>query len=275
MISLAPDVFYYVYPSWSSFPWKWENLDKIFRDPFGTGFLPNDGKLEKIGYSLGADKFELISGPVQNGIIRSLGVPLRARYFWKSVMLESANFPNLPGFPPSSWEFGVCWLDQKRSDEIALGLEKPFPSFPVSISLDYANCSDSIFFASLSFRTNPSLRNPAGRIDEEVCLRFQMRCKYFGFDCEVASVDGLPDTAKKLRSEYLAQRWFILKRGRDDLGLLSAKMFYLGCAAKQEANRSLYCINLVGAFEKKPAMAKGWRKDGQLLFPAAQDSAGS
>ena len=81
----------------------------------------------------------------------------------------------------------------------------------------------------------------------------------------VASPEGVIQMAAKLTSPVITHSWFALDDVKDDAGLLIAKMFYLGCAAKQEANRRFVAVHLVGPFEGNPSMAVRWRGPNGLL----------
>ena len=259
MISLTPDVFYIVYPPWAKFSWQWDNLRMIFSDPISAGILPDDGRLEQLGYEPGSDKYELINGPVGNGIIKGIGNTMTAKYLWMAVLIRDAMLVRFPGFPVSVLEYNVCWLEQKETAEHKMGLSKRFQTFLPTISLDYDDLPDSSVYASLAFRK--------GRIDEEVSLRFQMRCRTYGWKCEPVQSGLINGTGAKLASPLISHHWFIVAKGNDDLGILASKMFYLGCAAKQEANRDFQSIHLVGSFDRKPSMAQAWMgRDGQLKY---------
>ncbi|MDB6068483.1 MAG: hypothetical protein JWR26_4691 [Pedosphaera sp.] len=131
-------------------------------------------------------------------------------------------------------------------------MAKSFATYEPSISVDFEDCKYSLVYVSLAFRKN--------NVDEEVNLRFQMRCQAFGLKCRpITSPEGVIQTAAKLTSPTITHSWFALEDVRDDAGLLIAKMFYLGCAAKQEANRRFVAVHLVGPFEGNPSMAVRWR----------------
>lgn len=265
MITNNLEVFYMVYPSWAKFPWRWKKLDAIFRDPYGSGFLERSKNLERIGYHPGIEKYQLISGPVGNGIIKGIGNMKGYRCLWMPVLTKVVNFIPLPGFPDGGEpEYdNVKWMEEKNTDEHRLGLKTLFPTFLPKISFDYDECPDTHVYVSLAFRALST-----GRVDDEICLRFQMRCRSFGWQCRpINHDDQIPSVVGRLVSPRVIHRWFIVERGDDDAGLLAAKMFYLACAAKQENQHLFQWLHVVGAFETKPAMAQSWcNRDGSLVY---------
>ena len=274
MLRRNPNAFYMVQPSWAGLPWAWSELSAVFRDPFGLGRLPQDPKWAALGYESGADKFELIDGPSGNGIIRVICTkPFQeVRYLWIIVLLQNrsdfggVNLPALPGFPPSVTEYGVCFIEEKRSAETRLGLRKPQRTFLPRITLDFAECPDGTVFASLAFQ-----RLSSGQVDELVGVIFEQRCQEFGLKCQPLALTNrtLPETATQMASPFVCHRWFVLELVGEDLGLLAAQMFYLACAAKQES-KQLQFVHLVGAFEGSPSMARlCHRPDGTALYSIA------
>lgn len=252
MIRLDPKAFYYVYPSWADYRFKWGELSRIFTNPFGSGFLANESSWRRIKYQLGERAFELIAGPVGNGIIKGIGDRRTDKFLWQAVLLQETDFTRLPGFHYLAPEYGACWLEEKGSADLAMGLKVRAATFLPSISMDYDDCPDSVVYVSMAFGTRTQ--------DEELCLRAQMLWQGFGLKCQPASpLDSLPPVARNLVSPVISHRWFILERGTDDAGLLAAKAFYLGCAAKY-VSRSFKFIHLIGAFEGKPKMAQLWTK---------------
>ena len=257
MITKTGCRFYYVYPSWAKFDWKWEGLAEIFTNPYQTGFLHVHEKLEEIGYVPGVDKFELIDGPIGNGIIKSMENS-KSKFFWQAVMIRDVNFMPLrglckPGCPVSVLEYGVCWLDEKSKAEHKVGIKNKFPIYVPKLTLDYTGCPDSEVYVSLSFR--------AGKVDGKICRNFEAYCRYFGFECynEESKHFELPVEASRLNSPLVSQVWFLLKNVQNDLGLLLAKMFYVACAVKEQAGRPFEFIHLLGNFEGTPAMSKSLR----------------
>lgn len=262
MIKEDKSRFYFVYPSWAKHAWRWDELDAAFRDPLVTGRLGIHQKdyFEKLGYRDAPDSYELIPGPVGNGIIR--GKTARDswwhdRLYWVAVLssgkdYDGASFISLPGFDDDC-EYAVRWLEEKHSGEHQLGLKEKFPTFLPKITLDYADCPATAVYVSLAFRALST-----GNVDDEACLRFQMRCQVFGMKCRPIDpvADSLPEPAKALVSPKITHRWYLVERGGDDLGFFVAKMFYLACAAKKEANKLFQFVHLVGDFEGKPAMAR-------------------
>jgi hypothetical protein len=272
--------FYLVYPSWAKHAWKWEELDAAFRDPLVTGGLGLDQRdyFEKLGYQAAPDSYELISGPVGNGIIRGITSCEfwgHAKLYWLAVLIhgkhrDGADFSTLPDFGVHS-EYDVRWLEEKHTGEHQLGLKEPFPTFLPKITLDHAECPDSVVYVSLAFRALSS-----GNVDDEACLRFQMRCQVFGLKCRPIdpATEFLPETTKAMVSPKINHRWYVVERGQDDLGLFVAKMFYLACAAKQEANKLFQFIHLVGAFEGTPTMSRVLRYNtGVRVYGQSQKSA--
>ena len=76
-----------------------------------------------------------------------------------------------------------------------------------------------------------------------------------------------PDVCRKMRSPGLHTCWFAVERTDHDLGLLTAKMFYLACALKEEANKQFLFIHLVGEFEGNPSMSRQLRNSrGELIY---------
>lgn len=258
MILLSKDSFYYVYPSWAAFSWRWENLGTVFRDPIASGFLENGEKLKKLGYEDGCGQFELIDGPFGNGIIRGI-MTKQSRFLWMAVMFHGANFVPLPGFPPDVWDYRVCWLHQKETPEQILGMEKKLRMYLPRISLDHDELPESCVFVALTFRR--------GRVDEQVCASFWEGCRNFGIECHPVESKNLHSkVAKRLASPVLTHEWFALKINADDVGLLAAKMFYLGCVAKQKSSDFRY-VHVIGTLEGKPTMAQSWRdRNGALIY---------
>jgi hypothetical protein len=262
MIAEDRSRFYFVYPSWAKHARKWEDLEEAFRDPLVIGGLGLDRRdyYEKLGYQIAPESYELIPGPVGNGIIQGITSCEfwgRERYYWMAVLLsgknfDGADFSSLPDFGVHC-EYAVRWLEEKNSGELQLGLKEKHPAFLPKITLDYADCPDTVVYVSLAFRAVAS-----GNVDDEACLRFQMRCQVFGLKCRSLdpATEQLPETAKAMVSPKITHRWYVVERGQHDLGLLVAKLFYLACATKQEANKLFLFIHLVGAFEGKPAMSR-------------------
>jgi hypothetical protein len=256
--------FYFVYPSWAKHAWKWDDLPSAFLDPLVTGGLGyRQDSFEKLGYRIAPESFELIPGPAGNGIIRgttSCDFWGRERYYWAAVLLngknyDGADFSTLPDFGVHSG-YAVRWLEEKTSGDYRLGIRKHFPTFLPRITLDYAECPDWVIYVSLAFRAQPS-----GKVDDGACLRFQERCQVFGLKCRPVDLtaESLPEAAKVMVSPKVTHRWYVVERGPDDLGLLVAKMFYLACATKQEADKLFQFIHLVGAIEGKPSMSRQLR----------------
>lgn len=259
MVPIDHSAFYFVYPSWAKFPYKWEALDEIFHKPLESLSLMeseclnsrNPGCWSALGYTTGADKFQLIPGPAGNGVIKGTGRFPGSRLLWVAVLLRGADFSTLPGFPTTGIEW-IRLLEEKDTDEHFLGLKEHAPTYLPEISLDHAENCGATVYVSLAFGTKAR--------DEEASLRFQMRCQVFGLKCQpVSSLDCLPESAKAITSPVIHHRWYCFENVSDDLGLLVAKLFYLGCAAKYES-RAFKFVHLVGTFEGEPKMTQGWRE---------------
>ena len=86
----------FVYPSWASLSYNWDDLDKILRDPLNSGFLDHRDDWDSLGYSREIHPYNLAPGPYGGGII-SFNTPPMTKSLGKMALGNDTHFCNPVG----------------------------------------------------------------------------------------------------------------------------------------------------------------------------------
>jgi hypothetical protein len=243
---------YYVYPSWASFSYKWEDLPGLLHNPLDTPYTRERAPEEwfNLGYSKVTDNFILVSGPFGNGIVvkdESKITDTEKKGFWLPILVLCAEAYLTS---PPTWlrekayknHRPVGYLSPKPTDEMRLGIEPrrddPMPHFSLE---------------PLSGLENSALlcvtRSGGKKLQEQLemlpaCfLAFHIKAERLASDDpDVQRCDHVRGLLKKYQ---LNGTWYFLDGAGYDAGLLFAIVVYLGGWLRSEIGGRLKSCHLI------------------------------
>ena len=251
-----------IYPSWIKLSYEWTGIRKMLLDPISTKYLNHRSDWFKIGYSKIVDNFELIDGPVGNGIItvdKSKIIDVANPSFWLPYVLlcKEAFFRGPPGIPiVTQYDYTVSYLSPKPSDEVRLGLEParndPMPYF----SVEPSSCVMSGALLCISCAGSNTL------IDDlyDIPNLFQT----FGLNVTILKAvdaislikyNGINEFLKKWK---LSGTWYSINNVKCDAGLLFAMVVYLGSYFRSKIGSRVKSCHLVMDLTGYPPICSSW-----------------
>jgi len=135
-----------IYPSWSDFGFKWEELVAGIDKPESWGLKENIRDYIDLGYSVSSSDQSLLDGPGVGGLIcvhRDL-----VRWLPAALFRTEANFQSVPGFSKASL-FQVHFLVGRITTEHKLGMA-PYPLAPSPLfSLERTNIRPGLLHVAI------------------------------------------------------------------------------------------------------------------------------
>ncbi len=260
MLHKNPRHNYIVYPSWSTYTYRWENLPAIFADLFGVGrrFLAaarDEDYYLDCGYPLDPQPYQLYDGTGGGGIVLWEG-DVRAGRGWRwmpiVVLGSETNIRGASGMEGFQKQFEpLVFVMEPRSGG---GFGRPKEYFcPTSLE-NVDEAGDDVYWVVCSTAREGQIKGLETLFDS---------ARGFGLDLVPA------DAPEAVRGEFdrwipdpeLHRIWFKVQGGGTELGYHYASLVYAAYRLKFHARKKLVSMHLVSQIEEKPNILRFWNWD--------------